>query len=280
MNKLQIIFVFSFLMTLLVGYFDYLTSDHISMMMLYAVPILLASWYYGKTGGIVVAATAAACWFVVNVTTKHNGTSEAVLSWDAFSRFGIFALLAYTVSLQVALKEALGREKVRASTDSLTGLLNKEAFRERVEEEINRARRYQHPLSLAFIDLNNFKQVNDTLGHAQGDNILQQVSEAINNTLRKTDIAGRIGGDEFTICLTETGPEHIRYVIEKMLCNLEIMTSQSVCQVTASIGVVTYVEISDAYDTMLGKADKLMYLTKGKRNNQANFLVIGNSGGS
>lgn len=274
MNKRHLIFVVSMVLTLAIGYFDYQTGAHFSMMLLYAVPILVASWFCGTGQGVFIAATAATLWFLTNTTAQYKETSDVILSWNAFSRFGIFALLAYTVSLQVALKRALEHEQLRASTDKLTGLLNTGAFREQVEEEMARARRYRHPISLAFIDLDNFKQLNDTHGHARGDKLLQDVSMAIQRTIRKTDCAGRVGGDEFTICFPETGPDHIRATIGKLLQAIDIVTSQSGWQVSASIGVVTYIEISDNYDVMLGKADKLMYEAKEKGKNGAEYLVI------
>jgi diguanylate cyclase (GGDEF)-like protein len=176
--------------------------------------------------------------------------------------------------LQAQLRKALERENLRANTDHLTGLLNKEAFRERVDEEMQRARRYNHPLSLAFIDLDNFKQINDTQGHARGDSLLQQFSKAIITTIRKTDIAGRMGGDEFAVCFPETTAEQVRKAVEKLAMSLEIMTSQSGWQVTASIGVVTCNKVSESFDVLLGKADKLMYLAKEKGKNTAEFMSI------
>lgn len=274
MTKSNIIFIGSLAATVTVGYIDYLTGAHISMMLLYAVPILSAAWYCGKFEGVAVAASAAICWFSVNFLLHHGPPDEAALSWNAFSHFAIFSLLAYTVSLQVALKRVIVREQQNARRDPLTGLLNKWAFREQVENELARARRYGHPFSLAFIDLDNFKEVNDTHGHARGDHLLQNISETIQQAIRRTDCAGRVGGDEFTISFPETGPEHIQQVIDKLLLALDIMTSQSGWQVTASIGVVTYLDITDTYDAMLGKADRLMYTAKNKGKNGAEYLVI------
>ncbi|MBL0225702.1 MAG: GGDEF domain-containing protein [Geobacteraceae bacterium] len=244
------------------------------MMLLYSVPILVSAWFCGKSEGIIVAAGAAACWFIVNFINKLPGENDAILSWNAFTRFGVFSLIAYTISLQSQLRRALERERMRADTDRLTGLLNKGAFRERVEDEMNRARRYNHPLSLAFIDLDNFKEVNDTEGHARGDKLLQHVSETIINTIRKTDIAGRIGGDEFTICFPEADEVSVRNAIDKLVKALNIMTSQSGWQVTASIGVVTCMQISGTYDALIGKADKMMYVAKEKGKNTAEFETV------
>lgn len=275
MKRVDFFFAVSLLGTAMVGYIDHMTGAHISMMIFYAVPILLAARYCGKVEGLVVATCAGICWFIVNLFYKFPEGSDAILTWNALTRLGIFALIAYTVSLQSKLRFALEREIMRADTDRLTGLLNKGAFRERVEEEMNRARRYRHPLSLAFIDLDNFKQVNDTGGHSCGDLLLQQVSETIVSTIRETDIAGRIGGDEFTICFPETGEEQARNAIANLVRALDIMTSQYGWQVTASIGVVTCMEICDTYDALLGKADRLMYVAKEKGKNGAEFETIG-----
>ena len=258
----------------MIGYFDYKTGEHISMMLLYSIPILISAWYCGKMGGISIAIIAATCWLIVNISFKRVEASDAIFSWNAFTRLGIFCLLAYAVSLQAQLRRALERERLRADTDILTGLLNKGAFRDRFEEEMNRARRYNHALTLVFIDLDDFKEVNDIGGHACGDKLLKLVSETIMSTIRNTDFAGRIGGDEFTICFPETGEEEARNAIAKLLKALDIMTSQSGWRVTASVGVVTCLEISDTYDALLGKADKLMYAAKQKGKNSAVFQTI------
>lgn len=271
----RLIFFLSLLLTTMIGYCDYQTGAHISMLLLFALPVLISAWYCGRIEGIIVAAWASLSWLIVNVLHHQQGENDAILSWNAFTRFGLLALIAYAVSLQAQLRRSLERERLRADTDRLTGLLNKGAFREQVEEEMNRARRYNHPLSLAFIDLDNFKQVNDVKGHARGDKLLQLVSETIVNTIRKTDFAGRIGGDEFTICFPETGSEQVRSAIEKLVLALDIMTSQSGWQVTASIGVITCSEVCETYDALLGRADKLMYAAKDRGKNNAVFDKAG-----
>ncbi len=270
----RLYFFVSILFIILIGFFDFVTGAHISMLLFYALPIFLSSWFCGKTEGIVVAAAATASWLFVNVLHHSPEESDAVLSWNALTRLGIFMLIAYAVSLQAQLRKSLAREKLRASTDGLTGLLNKTAFRERAEEEIHRTQRYNHPLSLAFIDLDNFKQVNDNQGHARGDKLLQNVSNSIMQTIRKTDIAGRVGGDEFAVFFPETGEEQVRHAVEKLVLALDIVTSQSGWQVTASIGVVTCKGSCDSYDALLGRADKLMYLAKEKGKNAAEFMSI------
>lgn len=275
MTRHRIVFSISILVILLTGYYDYQTGAQISMMLFYAVPILVSAWYCGRMEGIIVAVFAASSWLIVNLANQLYRESATIISWNAFTRLSIFILIAYTISLQAQLRRLLEREKLRADTDSMTGLLNTSAFRERVEQEMFRAQRYKHPLSLAYIDLDNFKKVNDIQGHAQGDKLLQQVSQTIANNIRKIDIAGRIGGDEFTICFPETDDEKVCKVIGKLVKALDTMIGQSEWQVTASIGVVTCMEICETYDALLGKADKLMYVAKEKGKNIAEFETIG-----
>ena len=271
----RIVFSISILVIMLIGYYDYQTGAQISMMLLYAIPILVSSWYCGKLEGIIVAVFAASSWLIVNLLHQVPGRSAMIISWNCLTRLGIFILIAYAVSLQSQLRRALERETLRADTDRLTELLNTGAFRERVEQEILRAQRYKHPLSLAYIDLDNFKQVNDIQGHARGDKLLKQVSETIANNIRKIDIAGRIGGDEFSICLPETDDEQVCNVIDKLVKAMDTMIGQSGWQVTASIGVVTCTEICETYDALLGKADKLMYVAKEKGKNAVEYETIG-----
>jgi diguanylate cyclase (GGDEF)-like protein len=273
----RIVFFISILVSLLIGYYDYQTGTQISMLLFYAVPILVSSWYCGKLEGIIVAFFAASSWLIDNLTNQPYGGNVTIIFWNAFTRLSIFVLIAYIISLQAQLRSALEREKLRANTDRLTGLLNKETFRGRVEDEILRSRRYNHPLSLAFIDLDNFKQVNDIQGHARGDKLLQQISDIITHTIRGIDIAGRVGGDEFAICLPETNEEQVGKAIDKLVKALAIMTNQSGWQVTASIGVVTCTEVcfTETYDVLLGTADKLMYAAKEKGKNAAEFETIG-----
>jgi len=271
------VFFISLLLVLLNGFLDYITGAHVSMMLLFALPIMLAAWYCGKIAGVAIALAATAAWLVVNQLQQAHGGDGVILSWNTFSRFGIFVLIAYVVSLQAQLRESLERERRRASTDRLTGLLNKEAFRERVEEEMRRAHRYSHPLSLAFIDLDDFKQINDTYGHTRGDRLLKDVSSTILNTVRKTDIAGRVGGDEFAVLFPETDDRQAIKAVQELINAFDIMTSQSGWRVTASMGVITCPEICETYDALLGEADRLMYAAKEKGKNGVEFAVMDES---
>jgi diguanylate cyclase (GGDEF)-like protein/PAS domain S-box-containing protein len=159
-----------------------------------------------------------------------------------------------------------------SQTDGLTGLFNRQHLDKRLSEEINRAKRYGHPLSLIIFDIDNFKQINDTYGHVAGDKILQKTSSIVRETLRDTDIAGRFGGDEFIVILTETKidvgvqvAERIRAKIAQTL--VPVKKNQSI-NFSVSIGISQYSRDFATPEEFIAKADKALYAAKQKRNNQ------------
>jgi diguanylate cyclase (GGDEF)-like protein len=104
----------------------------------------------------------------------------------------------------------------QAHTDSLTGLYNRHFFNEMLQREVKRASRYQHSLALLLMDVDDFKMVNDTHGHLQGDVVLKMVAEALSEHLRQSDVLARFGGDEFVVMLPETDEEGARAAAEKI----------------------------------------------------------------
>ena len=117
------------------------------------------------------------------------------------------ALFLVFVEVVAALRHALDREKESARTDPLTGVSNRRHFIELTAAALAFARRYRRPMTIAYLDLDNFKQINDRLGHQAGDEVLRAVARTVRNRLRATDVVGRLGGDEFAVCLPETGAE-------------------------------------------------------------------------
>jgi diguanylate cyclase (GGDEF)-like protein/PAS domain S-box-containing protein len=158
-----------------------------------------------------------------------------------------------------------------SQTDGLTGLFNRQYLDKRLSEEINRAKRYGHPLSLIIFDIDNFKQINDTYGHIAGDKILQKTSSIVKETLRDSDIAGRFGGDEFIVILTETKidvgvqvAERIRTKIAQAL--VPVKKNQSI-NFSISMGICQYSRDFETPEEFIAKADKALYIAKQKRNN-------------
>ncbi|MBN1477566.1 diguanylate cyclase [Candidatus Sumerlaeota bacterium] len=162
------------------------------------------------------------------------------------------------------------RLALMATTDELTGLHNRRLLMERLTQETLRSQRYGTPLSLLMLDLDHFKSVNDTHGHLVGDQVLITMARLITATIRVTDIAGRYGGEEMCIALTETGASGAECIAERLrqrIADFEFTDSSGcVFHVTASIGVATH-DGADDVDTMLALADAALYRAKeGGRN--------------
>ena len=152
-----------------------------------------------------------------------------------------------------------------AHHDSLTGLPNRFLFGDRLEAAITRADRHQTRIALVFIDLNKFKPVNDTYGHAVGDMVLIGVAKRLSNCLRKTDTVARIGGDEFVAILEEiSGEKEIRRLVSKIM--VAVAAPESIDGIEhslgASLGIALYPDDSSEPMELIDKADRAMYLAK------------------
>ncbi len=164
----------------------------------------------------------------------------------------------------LALAAANERLFALATTDALTGLATRRHFMKRLAEEIARAKRYGRSLSVAMIDLDHFKQVNDRHGHQLGDQVLRTFAECLSSTLRTVDMAGRLGGEEFAICLPETGGASAAIICERILArtrDLRIAVDDGSIGFTASIGITELHEDDDAEDMLL-RADTSLYAAK------------------
>jgi diguanylate cyclase len=177
------------------------------------------------------------------------------------------------------IREQLEQEKIRAVTDKLTGLPNREAYSERVHDEMLRWQRYQHPLSLAVLDIDFFKKVNDQYGHQMGDKVLKAVSSSVANRLREVDFIARFGGEEFVLLLPETSAEDALHMLNRTRERLAKtqMKSKSAdgeetkFTVTFSIGIAQFAD-GDTADDVFERADKALYEAKENGRNQC---VIG-----
>lgn len=177
--------------------------------------------------------------------------------------------LKYRTTAQAQLEEhkrrlalALENEKSLSRSDYLTGLANRRAFEELFEMECKRSRRYNRPITLAYMDLDNFKRVNDGKGHQTGDEVLVAVATTLRSCLRATDCVARIGGDEFAMLLPETDEDAARIIMKKLYAVLQTLLTRTNWPIGFSFGVVTFPSPLDSLEAMLERADKLMYEAK------------------
>ncbi|WP_102795901.1 sensor domain-containing diguanylate cyclase [Bowmanella denitrificans] len=173
--------------------------------------------------------------------------------------------------MQDALTEGLKRERQLARIDALTGCANRRAFMELAEYELERCSRYQRPFSLAYLDLDNFKQVNDLHGHLAGDNLLQNIARRLQSCLRSSDTVARIGGDEFVLLLPETPQNVAKFMLDRLHHQLLEEMAKQHCPVTFSIGVLSCTQAPEHIDHLLKMVDELMYSIKQKGKNAIRY---------
>jgi diguanylate cyclase (GGDEF)-like protein len=151
-----------------------------------------------------------------------------------------------------------------ARTDHLTGACNARSFRALALVEVERARRHRHELSLAYVDVDDFKAINDGLGHTEGDHVLLQMSHVMRSLVRRIDTVARLGGDEFVVLLPETSASQARVVVDRLRSELARLRTRDDGPVSCSIGLVTFVEAPRSLQELVDAADGLMYVAKTK----------------
>ena len=211
-----------------------------------------------KDGGEVV-------WSYSNRVVREDGSAPYVLGHAHDVTAQILTEKALKVS-EEKLQAALESEKRLSRFDFLTGIPNRRTFYETVEAEAKRARRYRRAMTLAYVDVDNFKYVNDIFGHSVGDELLKLIGSGIRSSVRSTDTAARLGGDEFGVLLPETDSHGASVAIAKITSRIQDEVRQQNWPVTFSVGVVTFTPDAapESVEEMIKRADELMYQVKHK----------------
>jgi diguanylate cyclase (GGDEF)-like protein len=152
----------------------------------------------------------------------------------------------------------------KARHDALTNLLNHVAFSRELELELERAKRYETAVTLVFFDFDNFKEINDTHGHQAGDTTLRQVAELLRAELRQSDLAGRMGGDEFAAYLVQSEPDTGESFLERLRARISTLveSGELAVDVTISAGIARYPDDGNDVETLFGLADERLYDAK------------------
>ena len=249
---------------LILGLIDYATGFELSFSFFYLIPITVIAWVLGRTMGIYFSAFSAIVWFTSNALAGVHFSNLFIGIWNTSIRFGFFAVVT---TLLNELRHLLEEERILANTDPLTGAMNRRSFNEIAEKKMIAGEIHRRPYTMVYIDLDNFKTINDTLGHAVGDLVLKTVVDTIQAQIRNTDYLARLGGDEFAILLTDIGQEHAKLIVERIQSSLLEKMKPDNWGITFSIGVLTVLTMPESTDKLVSLTDALMYEVKGRGKN-------------
>ena len=184
-----------------IGFLDWLTGPDLGFSLFYLAPIVYAGWRLGRVPVVLVAVGASVAWTVAELA--WNPASDLTTAWNAFTRLAIYVTIGLLTAVVRAdrdeLRRAIDRETALARTDAVTGLPNSRSMMELLQQETLRRRAESRPIAMAYLDLDNFKAVNDARGHAAGDALLQEVAAILRQSVDPGDIPARVGGDEFAV---------------------------------------------------------------------------------
>jgi len=236
------------------------TPDHgVPVDDIFVIPVVGVGWLTHSRGYGYVAALVAA---VASVWMAVAGPSAAPLGQAVIAGVARLVLYAIVLSLLTAMRRMQLAHEAEARTDSLTGAANARAFRDLALAEVERSQRYQHELSLAYVDIDDFKSINDRSGHADGDRVLQEASQVMRSVVRSVDTVARLGGDEFAILMPETGPSEARALVERFRRDVSGLSTKPGRPVGCSIGLVTFKRPPGSLEELVAAADELMYAAK------------------
>ncbi|MDQ2693577.1 MAG: GGDEF domain-containing protein, partial [Chloroflexota bacterium] len=251
---------------------DYLTGNEIVSSLFYFIPIVLGTLAVGRWFGLFVSFLSALTLMVAEIYAGHSYSHPFLYFANTMIRTVFYSFVAYLVA---ALHKLQREERLAARTDFTTGAINARYFNEMLKMEIDRIRRYPHPFTVVFIDIDDFKVVNDLFGHQMGDFVLRAIAAELKSQLRKTDIVARVGGDEFALLLPSTLRSEAEVVLTKVHAHLSEAMKRGNWPVTFSMGAVTCVSPPYAAEQLINLADELMYAVKNSTKNAIRFITWG-----
>lgn len=256
----------------LLSIIDTLTGNEITFSLFYMAPIVVVTWTVHQEAGLFMSLLSALTLLGAEVAAGQTYSSPSIYVWNTLIRAVFYVIVTYLVA---ELHKARREEQLAARTDFVSGAANARHFHELLQMEINRIHRYPHPVTVVYIDIDNFKLVNDLFGHKIGDEVLRSIATELKVQLRRTDIVARVGGDEFALLLPSTHQPEAKVVISKVKTNLVETMKQRNWPVTFSMGAVTCVSPPHSPEQLLNMADELMYQVKNSTKNDVRFFTWG-----
>ena len=253
------------------GVVDWVTGYELRVYPLYYVPIAWGAMHLRHSSVAALALASAGVWLVVN----SIGAQSTVQWWMWLLNYGAQAISFVLVGgLVTELRQRLRAEQSLARIDPLTQLANKRAFREQAMLLVGLAQRTGAAVTFAYLDLDNFKRVNDELGHGAGDRVLESVGAILRRSCRAGDVFARTGGDEFVLVLSNTNQAGARAMLERLREEISVAMVRQQFPVTVSVGALWYRLAPATLDAAVQAADELMYRAKREGKDRLHFEVV------
>ena len=272
---IPLLLLFWLIGVILIGLIYYVTGSEFAFSLFFLLPVFMSAWLIGRWAGILLSLISTLVWLFADLLNQQIYTHSYVPFLNEIFRLLVFLIFT---EILVRFKLALERETEYAREDVLTGIPNRRNFFEVSVRELNRAKRTGEPLSIAYIDMDNFKDVNDMFGHKTGDQVLVKVAQTLQDNARDVDIVSRIGGDEFVILMAETDDKESLKVIERLKSKLGEVAAAYDWPITFSVGLVTYLSPPVSIESMLKFSDEIMYNAKSSGKNRTKHIVVGSDG--
>jgi diguanylate cyclase (GGDEF)-like protein len=252
----------------LLGIFDYATGNELTLSLFYLIPIALVTWAVDRNIGLFMSFISGLTLLGAEIAAGQTYSHPIFYLLNTLIRTLFYVVVVYLVT---ELQKARREEQLAARTDFVTGAVNARYFNELLQMEISRIRRYPHPITLVYVDVDDFKLVNDLFGHKIGDDVLRFIATELKSQLRVTDTVARLGGDEFVLLLPSTRQPEARLVVSKLYANLMEKMKERNWPVTFSMGAVTCEFSPYSAEQLVNMADELMYEVKNTTKNDIRF---------
>lgn len=258
-NRRWAVGIISALLLVAIAWIDAATGLRYDLSIFYLFPIFAMTWFWGMRWGIITMVISIGAWYLADHSGLILTYDQKAIVWNAGVKTGFFLLFLYFLNLIKLQEDRLQR---LAGLDALTGLANRRSFYETAYMEIHKSRRFASIFTIVYIDVDDFKKINDTYGHNAGDAVLRVIANTMRQNTRIVDLVTRMGGDEFVILFPETNAEDAKPAVEKIRKMLDQSMQDHHWPVTFSIGVVTFNQPPLSLDVMLEMVDHAMYSVK------------------
>ena len=250
------------------GLIDYVTGNELTLSLFYLLPIVFVTWLVDRNTGLFLSFISGLTLLSAETAAGQTYSRPIFYVLNTLVRTSFYVVVVYLIT---ELQQSRREEQLAARTDYVTGAVNARYFNELLQMEISRIRRYPHPITLVYLDIDNFKLINDLFGHSIGDDVLRCIATELKSQLRITDTVARLGGDEFVLLLPSTRQPESRLVVSKVYANLIEKMRERNWPVTFSMGAVSCEFSPYSAEQLVNMADELMYEVKNSTKNDIRF---------